>query len=114
VQLAGVAALDGPQDAVGAMLEEFRRRRDLIVDGLNALRGVSCVRPRGAFYVFPNVADTGLDADDLARRLLDEAGVSVLAGSAFGTVGRQNLRLSYANSQETLRRGLERMGELIG
>ena len=113
IQLAGVAALTGPQDGPLAMVEEFHRRRDLVVDGLNALPGVTCRRPRGAFYVVPNVAGTGIPADDLARRLLDEAGVAVLAGSAFGTVGKHNLRLSYANSQENLHEALRRMKEFL-
>jgi len=113
VQLAGVAALTGPQDEPLAMVGEFHRRRDLVVDGLNALPGVTCRRPRGAFYVFPNVAGTGIPADDLAARLLDEAGVAVLSGSAFGTVGKHNLRLSYANSQENLHEALRRMKELL-
>jgi aspartate/methionine/tyrosine aminotransferase len=109
VQLAGIAALEGPMDDVAAMMAEFRARRTVVVEGLNELPGVSCRMPRGAFYAFPNVAGTGFGADELARRLLDEAGVAVLAGSAFGQVGRDNLRLSYANSQENLARALERM-----
>jgi aspartate aminotransferase len=109
VQLAGVAALRGPRDEVDAMMREFRERRSLIVEGLNALPGVSCRRPRGAFYAFPNVAGTGFSADELAQRLLDEAGVAVLSGTAFGRVGRENLRLSYANSQHNLSRALERI-----
>ena len=113
IQLAGVAALTGPQAEPLAMVDEFQRRRDLVVDGLNALPGVSCRRPRGAFYVFPNVVGTEIPADDLARRLLDEAGVAVLAGSAFGRVGKDNLRLSYANSQENLHEALRRMKEFL-
>jgi aspartate aminotransferase len=109
VQLAGVAALQGPMDDVTAMMTEFHARRALVVDGLNALPGVTCRMPRGAFYAFPNVSGTGIDADELAQRLLDEAGVAVLAGSAFGRVGRDNLRLSYANSQSNLTAALERM-----
>jgi aspartate/methionine/tyrosine aminotransferase len=113
VQLAGVAALEGPQDGPAAMMDEFRIRRDLVVDGLNGLPGVTCRVPKGAFYAFPNVAEVPLDADELANRLLDEAGVAVLAGSAFGQVGRDNLRLSYANTRENLTVALERMGELL-
>jgi aspartate aminotransferase len=109
VQLAGIAALQGPWDDIVAMMVEFHARRALVVEGLNALPGVSCRTPRGAFYAFPNVAGTGFGADELARRLLDEAGVAVLSGSAFGRVGRDNLRLSYANSQENLARALELM-----
>jgi len=113
VQLAGVAALEGPMDDVAAMMAEFRARRALVVEGLNALPGVTCRMPRGAFYAFPNVSDTGIGADELASRLLDEMGVAVLAGSAFGQVGRDNLRLSYANSQQNLTAALERMREFL-
>jgi len=113
VQHAGIAALRGPQDEPRAMVEEFRARRDLVVAGLNELPGVSCVMPHGAFYAFPNVARVPIGAEGLAHRLLHEAGVAVLAGTAFGQVGKGNLRFSYANSQENLRRALERFGELL-
>ena len=113
VQFAGVAALSGPQDEPRAMVEEFRARRELVVAGLNELPGVSCRVPRGAFYAFPNVAEVPVDADVLADRLLQEAGVAVLAGSAFGRVGADNLRISYANSRENLARALERMGDFL-
>jgi len=113
VQLAGVTALTGPQDEPRSMLEEFRARRDLIVAGLNDLPGVSCRMPRGAFYVFPNVAEVPIGAEELADRLLQEAGVALLPGTAFGQVGKDNLRLSYANSRENLGRALERMRELL-
>jgi aspartate aminotransferase len=109
VQLAGVAALSGPQDEPRAMVEEFRARRDLVVAGLEALPGVTCRMPRGAFYAFPNVSGVPLDADVLADRLLEEAGVAVLAGSAFGRHGAAHLRISYANSRENLALALERM-----
>jgi aspartate/methionine/tyrosine aminotransferase len=109
VQHAGVAALEGPMDETRAMVEEFRRRRSVIVEGLNALPGVSCRVPRGAFYAFPNVAGVPVSADELAARLLDEAGVALLAGSAFGEVGREHLRVSYANSQANLVEALGRM-----
>jgi aspartate/methionine/tyrosine aminotransferase len=113
VQLAGVMALLGPQDEPRAMIEEFRVRRDLVVAGLNELPGVSCVTPHGAFYAFPNVAAVPLAAEELAHRLLHDAGVAVLAGTAFGEVGRDNLRLSYANSQVNLTRALERFRDLL-
>jgi aspartate aminotransferase len=113
VQLAGVAALEGPQDGPEAMLEEFRARRELVVSGLNDLPGVTCRMPRGAFYVFPNVSALPIDAEELADRLLDEAGVAVLAGSAFARVGKDNLRISYANSREHLERAPERLRCLI-
>ena len=113
VQLAGVAALSGPQDEPRAMVEEFRARRELVVEGLNALPGVSCRVPRGAFYAFPNVAEVPLETDVLADRLLAEAGVAVLAGSAFGRHGVDNLRISYANSRENLTLALERTHDFL-
>jgi aspartate/methionine/tyrosine aminotransferase len=113
VQHAGIAALRGPQDEVAAMLAEFRLRRDQVVAGLNALPGVSCRTPQGAFYAFPNVAGVPLPADELAARLLDEAGVAVLAGSAFGRAGTDHLRLSYAASREQLAEAVDRMGAFL-
>jgi aspartate/methionine/tyrosine aminotransferase len=113
VQRAGIAALEGPQDGPDEMVREFRRRRDVIVAGLNELPGVSCRTPRGAFYVFPNVGRVPIGAEELADRLLTEEGVALLAGSAFGEVGKQNLRLSYANSVDNLARALERIGRLL-
>jgi aspartate aminotransferase len=108
VQLAGVAALTGSQDEPRAMVEEFRARRELVVSGLNELPGVTCRVPRGAFYAFPNVSAVPLETEKLADRLLQEAGVAVLAGSAFGGYGKDNLRISYANSRENLALALER------
>jgi aspartate/methionine/tyrosine aminotransferase len=112
-QLAAVEALNGPQDEVERMVEEFRARRQLVVDGLNAIPGFRCLLPRGAFYAFPNIEGTGLTGNEMADRLLNEAGVSVLAGTAFGKVGRHHLRVSYANSRENLQRALERIGETV-
>lgn len=112
-QLAGVAALSGPQDAVEAMLEEFRARRRLIVDGLNQLPGVTAAMPTGAFYVFPDVSGTGFDGATFARRMLEEAGVSTLAGSDFGQVAGDHVRISYANSQANLALALERMADFL-
>ncbi len=109
VQLAGIAALQGDQTPVARMVEEFKRRRDLIVDGLNRLPGVSCRRPRGAFYVFPNVKALNRPSKEIATALLEEAGVAVLWGTAFGEHGEGHLRLSYANSEANLRLALTRM-----
>ena len=109
-QMAGVAALTGPQDDVDRMVAEFERRRDLIVDGLNALPGITCQSPLGAFYVFPNVSKLGVTSKQLADRLLDEAGVAVLAGTAFGEYGEGYLRISYANSIPNIEKALERIG----
>ena len=87
------------------MVVEFRARRDLIVDGLNAIPGIRCLRPTGAFYAFPDISGTGLTGAELADRLLHEAGVCVLAGTAFGGVGTNHIRISYANSRENLTLG---------
>lgn len=112
-QWAGVEALNGPQDAVHAMVAEFDRRRALVVDGLNALPGVSCIRPKGAFYAFPNIAGTGWRAKALASALLEDAGVATIGGPDFGVHGEGYIRLSYANSAENIRRALDRMGEFL-
>ena len=108
-QIGAVEALRGPQDDVDAMVVEFKARRDLIVDGLNAIPGIRCLRPSGAFYAFPDISGTGLSGAELADRLLQEAGVCVLAGTAFGGVGRDHVRISYANSRENLAIALERI-----
>ena len=113
VQLAGVAALEGPQDAVGEMVAEFRRRRDFLVPALNKIPGVSCVEPGGAFYAFPNVSGLPIDADVLADRLLVEAGVALLAGSAFGIHATDHLRISYAASLETLEQAIGRIETFV-
>jgi aspartate/methionine/tyrosine aminotransferase len=113
-QFAGIAALQGPQDEVDAMVQEFRRRRDLIVAGLNAIPGVRCKMPRGAFYAFPNVRDLGMTSADLADRLLRQAGVATLAGTSFGAHGEGYLRFSYANSQANLRKALAAVQTFVG
>jgi aspartate/methionine/tyrosine aminotransferase len=112
-QLAGIAALQGDQQPVQRMVAEFRRRRDVIVDGLNRLPGVSCRSPRGAFYAFPSIAGLGRPSAEVAARLLDEAGVAVLGGSAFGEHGEGYLRLSYANSEANIARALARMKPVL-
>jgi len=112
-QMAAAEALTGPQDAVDEMVEEFRARRDLIVDGLNSIPGVRCLRPKGAFYVFPDISGTGMNGTEAADRLLNEAGVSVLPGTAFGSVGEHHLRISYANSRENISIALERMRSVL-
>ena len=107
-QRAGLAALTGPQRPVAEMVEEFRRRRDAIVAGLNAIPGISCALPDGAFYAFPDIHGTGMSSQELADRLLNEAGVAALAGTAFGAAGEGFLRLSYANSLDNINRALDR------
>ena len=113
-QVGAVEALRGPQADVEAMVREFAARRDLVVDGLNAIAGIRCARPSGAFYAFPDVSGTGLTGAELAERLLQEAGVCVLAGTAFGGVATDHIRISYANSRENLSRALERIASLVG
>jgi len=108
-QIAGVEALRGPQDAVESMREEFRRRREVIVEGLNRIPGFRCRQPHGAFYAFPNIKQTGKTARELADALLSEAGVACLAGTAFGDWGEGYLRLSFANSVENIQKALERI-----
>ena len=108
-QLAGVAALSGPQTAVDDMVAEFRARRALVVGGLNAIPGIRCRLPKGAFYAFPNVAGLGRSAAELADYLLLEHGVATLAGTSFGELGEGYLRLSYANSRQNLREALRRI-----
>jgi aspartate/methionine/tyrosine aminotransferase len=112
-QIGAVEAIRGPQEPMAAMVEEFRARRDLVVDGLNAIPGIRCLSPKGAFYVFPDVSGTGLTGKELADRLLAEADVCVLAGTAFGGVGTDHIRISYANSRENLTKALERIRAFV-
>lgn len=112
-QFAGVAALQGQQDQVADAVNIYQSRRDFIVAGLNAIPGVSCKKPQGAFYVFPNVKAFGTTSTELAEMLLDKAGVAVLPGSSFGKFGEGYLRLSYATSMENIERGLGQMREQL-
>lgn len=102
VQIAGIEALTGPQDQVEAVVAEYQRRRDVIVDGLNSIPGVSCQRPQGAFYVFPNIKAYGMTSNEMADFILQKAGVAVLPGSSFGRCGEGYLRLVYSNSIENI------------
>jgi aspartate aminotransferase len=108
-QFAGLAALTGPQDAVGAMVAEFDARRRIVVEGLNKLPGVLAATPKGAFYAFPNISGTGWKAKALASALLEEAGVATIGGPDFGVTGEGYIRLSYANSSQNILRALERI-----
>ena len=112
-QVGAVQALEGPQDDVEAMVVEFKARRDLVVSGLNEINGIKCATPLGAFYAFPDISGTGLSGAELAERLLTEADVSVLAGTAFGGVGGDHIRISYANSRENLKEALDRIGRFV-
>ena len=108
-QLAGVQALKGDHAPIREMVAEFRKRRDAIVEGLRLIPGIKCARPQGAFYVFPNITATGYSSKALADRLLDEAGVACLSGTAFGEWGEGHLRFSYAASLETIQEALRRI-----
>ena len=112
-QMAAIEALDGPQDDAYGMVDEFKRRRDLIVDGLNAIPGIRCAMPKGAFYVFPNVEGTGLSSVEFADRLLQEAGVACLSGESFGEYGKGYVRFSFANSAENIQKALERIADFV-
>jgi aspartate aminotransferase len=112
-QYAGVEALTGPQDSVGKMVAAFEQRRDTIVEGLNAIPGFKSLKPRGAFYAFPNTRGTGWDSRKLADYLLNDAGVACLSGTAFGSAGEGYLRFSYANSLENIKKALLRILEAV-
>jgi aspartate/methionine/tyrosine aminotransferase len=112
-QFAGLAALTGPRAPVQRMVAAFAERRQMIVAALNRLPGVSCIRPGGAFYVFPNVAETGLTAQVLQARLLEEVGVATIAGTSFGAFGEGYLRLSYANSLAAIGEAMARIGTVV-
>lgn len=108
-QHAAIEALRGPQDSVSNMVGEFRRRRDYLVEALNAIDGISCTVPRGAFYAFANISETGMSSAEAASRLLDEAGLAVLSGASFGPCGEGYIRLSYATSMARLEAAVERI-----
>ena len=112
-QFAGLEAVTGPQDMVNVMVAEYQRRRNVIVDGLNAIPGIVCQKPQGAFYVFPNIAGTGMGSTELANLILEKAGVALLPGNSFGQHGEGYLRLSYANSIENIQKGLERIKSIL-
>jgi aspartate aminotransferase len=112
-QFAGMEAITGPQDMVAGMVSEYQRRRDVIVDGLNAIPGFTCRKPQGAFYVFPNIKATGRSSNELANLILEQAGVALLPGSSFGEYGEGYLRLSYATSIPAIEKGLARIRAVL-
>ncbi len=113
-QWAGKAALEGPQDAVDAMMAAFAERRKVIVSELNQVEGFRCIEPGGAFYAFPNIEGTGLNAKDLQDELLEKTGVAIIAGTSFGAMGEGYVRFSYANSTENIREAIRRVQEYLG
>lgn len=112
-QYALIEALEGPQDAIDTMIAEFRRRREAIVGGLNSIEGIHCLKPEGAFYVFPNITGTGLSSQQFADLMLEEAGVACLSGTAFGQYGEGYVRFSYANSVENILEALSRIKRVL-
>ena len=112
-QFAGIAALTGLQDAVGDMVAAFDERRRVIVPELNQVPGFRCVDPGGAFYAYPNIEGTGLDARTLQDKLLEEAGVATVAGTSFGDYGEGYIRFSYANSVENIREAIKRVKQCL-
>jgi len=113
VQEAGVAALRGPQGCVGEMREEYQKRRNVIVDGLNSIDGFECIRPNGAFYVFPNIEELGMKSSELCERLLQGAGVAAVPGSEFGPYGEGHIRFSYATSMKNIEKAIERIRAVV-
>jgi aspartate aminotransferase len=112
-QMAGMEALKGPQAEPERMVAEFRKRREVIVSGLNAIKGITCKKPHGAFYVFPNTSGTGMDCRKLSDHLLYNAGVAVLSGTSFGKFGEDHLRLSFANSVENIKKAIDRIAKAV-
>lgn len=113
-QMAGIAAIDGPQDDVDKMMQAFDNRRKLVVEKMNAIPNITCTTPKGAFYAFPNISKTGWKAKDLASQLLDKKGVATIGGPDFGILGEGYIRLSYANSEDNIEKAIERIGEFLG
>ena len=112
-QMAAIEALSGSQKSVHNMVKEFKKRRDLIVDGLNSIKNISCPTPSGAFYVFPNITSTNLSSEIFASRLLDESGVATLSGESFGKEGKGYIRISFANSTENISEALNRIEDFV-
>ena len=112
-QMAGIAAIDGPQDDVGIMMAAFDKRRKLTAEKMNAIDGVTCATPKGAFYAFPNISATGWKSKELASALLEDAGVATIGGPDFGILGEGYIRLSYANSEANIERAIERIKEFL-
>ena len=113
IQKAGIEALKGSQEPILNMVEEFKKRRDAMVKGLNSLPGITCLKPNGAFYVFPNITGTGLTSEDFAEIMLDQAGIALAPGPIFGEYAEGYVRLSYANSIENINKAIERMRKVL-
>ena len=112
-QMAAIAALEGPKDFTINMMEKFKIRRKIVVDGLNSIDGINCQTPLGAFYAFPNISKTGLSSSDFAEIALNKYGVALLSGTAFGEYGDNYIRISFANSEENLAKSIDRLSQMI-
>jgi aspartate/methionine/tyrosine aminotransferase len=112
-QIAGLAALDGPHDFLDEMMSQFNKRRKLIVDGLNSIKGITCNNPGGAFYVFPNISGTGMNGNEFADKCLNEAGVAIIPGVSFGKSAKDFVRFSFANSYENIEKALEKIKKTV-
>ena len=112
-QRAAIEATEGPQEDSILMVEEFKKRRSIVVEGLNKIDGITCAVPKGAFYAFPNVEGTGMTSSEFANRVLEEAGVAVLAGESFGEYGNGYIRISFANSTENLLQAIDRIRKFV-
>ena len=113
MQYGAIAALDGPEDALNNMMEEFTLRRKLIVDGLNSLRGIECILPGGTFFVFPNVKETGMNGEEFTDRCLNEAGVAMIPGNAFGKFATDYVRFNFATSSENISKAIEKIDKIL-
>ena len=112
-QIAGIEALEGPQDFVRNMMKEFTKRREIVVDGLNSLQGIKCSIPKGAFYAFPNIKNTGMSSQQFADKALYDGGVALLSGTSFGKFGEGFIRISFANSIENIKEGIKRISTIL-
>ena len=113
-QYGAIAALEGPEDHLNNMMKEFIIRRKLIVDGLRSLKGVECSLPGGSFFAFPNVKETGMNGEEFAERCLQEAGVAIIPGTAFGKFAKDNVRFNFATSQDNISQALEKINNMLG
>ena len=114
IQYGAIAALDGPDDQINLMMEKFTKRRKLIYDGLNSIKGIECSLPGGAFYAFPNVIGTGMNGNEFAKKCLHDAGVAIVPGTAFGKKAIDYVRFSFAASQDNISKALENIKKIIG
>ena len=112
-QIAGIEALEGPQDSVSNMMKEFTKRREIVVDGLNSLKGIRCSIPKGAFYAFPNIENTGMTSQQFADKALYDGGVALLSGTSFGEFGEGFIRISFANAIENIQEGIKRISTIL-